>query len=356
MSIVIPYPLEHTCDMCGCSCMAQLVGPLSDAEKANVSEAQKAFAHDGSMPPTLNPLMKGLKPDGSCLYFLNFPQKSCCFLDENLRCRIHAQFGAAHKPAACRRFPLIAIRAEDDIRIAIKPYCYANYHTCSLAPAPPDVYDAYMRSDEMRPILEDLVSSAAARPPIQSPSPRERAMACDQEREIIAWLGREKIPAAELFPALVSGNRQPQTKLPKPFLQDVSHAFAALAPTVDAIAQTLGTSVHATHVASLANALRSPLCPAAIDGETPLWRFARYALHNAVFLRETTRFPVLPIGTFALALGALAATTAQPPSDANVAPAAANILTAWMRIMAQSKLFEALIPSQQAFIALSRHC
>ena len=242
MSIVIPYPLEHTCDMCGCSCMAQLVGPLSDAEKANVSEAQKAFAHDGSMPPMLNPLMKGLKPDGSCLYFLNFPQKSCCFLDENLRCRIHAQFGAAHKPAACRRFPLIAIRAEDDIRIAIKPYCYANYHTCSLAPAPPDAYDAYMRSDEMRPILEDLVSSAAARPPIQSPNPRERAMACDQEREIIAWLGREKIPAAELFPALVSGNRQPQTKLPKPFLQDVSHAFAALAPTVDAIAQTLGTS------------------------------------------------------------------------------------------------------------------
>ena len=181
-------------------------------------------------------------------------------------------------------------------------------------------------------------------------------MACDQEREIIAWLGREKIPAAELFPALVSGNRQPQTKLPKPFLQDVSHAFAALAPTVDAIAQTLGTSVHATHVASLANALRSHLCPAAIDGETPLWRFARYALHNAVFLRETTRFPVLPLGTFALARGALAATTAQPPSDATVAPAAANILTAWMRIMAQSKLFEALIPSQQAFIALSRHC
>ena len=356
MSIIIPYPLEHSCDMCGCSCMAQLVGPLSDDEKTRVVEAQQAFVQSGAMPSTLNPLMKGLKADGSCLYFLNFPQKSCCFLDENSRCRIHSQFGSEHKPAACRRFPLIAIRAEDDIRIAIKPYCYANYHTCALEPADSNAYDAYMRDDVMRPILQDLVENAAPRPPIQSRDPQELALARAQEREIIAWLGREKISAAELFPALVTGARRPQTRLSKPFIQDVRHAFAALAPNVDEIAASLGRSTHAQRVERLAAALRGTPCPSAVDAETPLWKFARYALHNAVFLRETTRFPVLSVGAFSLALGVLAASTAQPPDAAEITPDAAFILTAWMRVMAQSKVFEALIPSQQAFIELTRHC
>ena len=86
--ISIPYPLEHTCEMCGCSCLAQLVGPLSDEEHANILEAHQTLE---DVAKDVNPIMKGLKPDGTCLYFLNFPGKRCFFLDDNHRCRIHGQ-------------------------------------------------------------------------------------------------------------------------------------------------------------------------------------------------------------------------------------------------------------------------
>lgn len=353
MAILIPYPLDHSCEMCGCSCMAQLVGPLSDAEVDRVSRAHRAFAQTDTMPPGLNPIMKGIKPDGSCLYFLNFPQKKCCFLDENARCRIHAEFDATHKPAACRRFPLIAIRAQDDIRIAVKPYCYANYRVCSLEPAAPGFADACMQDPVMRPILDDLIDNAARRLPVQSPDPAAQALALEQERELIAWLGRENISAADLFPALVTGCRRPRAELPEPFLRDVARAFERIVPAVSQIADALGSSAHAKHVLRLCRALSDPVRPQALAGDAPLWRFARHALHNAVFLRETTRFPDLSIGCFALALGALLASSAQN-GDA-VTPDAAHIFTAWMRIMAQSKLFEALFPTPKSFVELTRN-
>ncbi len=353
MAILIPYPLDHSCEMCGCSCMAQLVGPLSDTEVEHVCLARRAFAQNNTIPRDLNPIMKGIKPDGSSLSFLNFPQKKCCFLDENARCKIHAEFDAMHKPAACRRFPLFAVRVQDDIRIAIKPYCYANCRVCSLAPAAPGIADAYRQDPRMRPILDDLIDNAARRLPVQSPDPAAQTLALDQERELIAWLGRENISAAELFPALVTGRRRPREELPRPFLRDVARTFERIAPAVSQIADALGNSAHAKHALRLCRALSDPVRPQALADDAPLWRFARHELHNAVFLRETTRFPDLSIGCFGLALGALLASSAQI-GDA-VTPDAAHIFTAWMRLMAQSKLFEAIFPTPQSFIELTRH-
>lgn len=345
MQILIPYPLKHTCTLCGCSCMAQLVGPLSETEKSHIADAQNALASSHDLPPTLNPLMKGVKPDGSCLYFLNFPQKSCCFLDKTSKCMIHSQFGALKKPAACRRFPRIAIRTENDVRVAIKPYCYANYTVCDLQ-ACDGLYETYHRDDEMRPILDDLLENAAFRPIIQSKDPDECQRAQTQEREILAWLSHEKICAAELFPALVCGAREKRDKLPKPFIQDVQRTFQQIAHTVASIAQSLGPSAYAKHVETLAQSLVHPIHAELLDDKT-FWNYARYALHNAVFLRETTRFPDLSIGTFALSLGALAAST--HPDNA------ANLLTSWFRIFAQTKIFETLFPGPQNWIALTRH-
>ena len=119
MRICIPYELEHRCAMCGCSCMAQLVGPLDEAELRAVESAREGLG--ASMPAGVNPIMKGVKPDGTCLHFLNFPQKRCVFLDGEHLCRIHGRYGAGQKPAACRRFPRIAIRTENEVRVGIKP-------------------------------------------------------------------------------------------------------------------------------------------------------------------------------------------------------------------------------------------
>ena len=172
----MPYPIDHTCECCGCSCLAQLVGPLTDNEHANILDAHQDLAASGAVHADVNPIMKGLKPDGTCLHFLNFPGKRCFFLGDDNLCKIHGKFGAMKKPAACRRFPLIAIRTESEIRIGIKPYCYANMRVCKLEPAASDAlawYEAAQSTPntadldaqhcEMKIMLDDLIENAAFR-------------------------------------------------------------------------------------------------------------------------------------------------------------------------------------------------
>lgn len=347
MKVTIPFKLEHTCELCGCSCLAQLVGPLSDAEHDNAVNAYRELAAETPDAPAVNPIMKGIKPDGSCMYFLNFPQKKCIFLGDDHLCRVHARFGADKKPAACRRFPLIGIRTENEIRLGIKPYCYANMRVCDLSPASDSLYENYRADPQMSPVVQDLIDHAAYRPAVRVQDPDEIARANAQEYQILAWL-KNDITYAELLPALLRGAREKYAALPKPFLQDVSALFKTLVPAVRAEADKLCGSAHARHVAALADALSSPLTDtSALSPNAPFWRYAKYALFQAVFLRETSRFPDVSTGTFALALGCLLA--AQSPDHAS------DRLTAWLRLMAQTKLFETLFPSPQSLSALARH-
>jgi hypothetical protein len=86
------------------------------------------------------------------------------------------------------------------------------------------------------------------------------------------------------------------------------------------------------------------------DCLTPEHKFGKYVrivLFEAVFLRETSRFPAVSLRTFALALGALAA--AQDPNNAD------THYTAWMRLFAQTQAFSMLFPTPQAMAALARH-
>ena len=57
---------------------------------------------------------------------------------------------ANKKPAACRRFPVIAIATESEIRIGIKPYCYANMRSCKLTHTEPGYIEQYRQE------LEDI--------------------------------------------------------------------------------------------------------------------------------------------------------------------------------------------------------
>ncbi len=342
--INMPYPIDHTCEMCGCSCMAQLVGPLTDNELANV---QDSFQNLDDIPKDVNPIMKGLKPDGTCLHFLNFPGKRCYFLDENNRCRIHGKFGAMKKPAACRRFPVIAIQTESEIRIGIKPYCYANMRVCNLEPCKGDELDRYRADDEMRAQLEDLIENASFRPVIRVPDPEEILQARIQESQILSWL-QGNMSYASLLASLARGTQAAADSLPKPFIQDVQKAFKSLAPQLRAEAEKLGTTPHAEHARALCDVLEQPLRNFdLLEPERKFGRYLRYALYEAVFLRETSRFPAVSLGSFALALGGLAA--AQDTEHAS------DHLTAWMRLFAQTQAFAMLFPSHQAMAAMMRY-
>jgi lysine-N-methylase len=51
------------------------------------------------------------------------PDGACVFLDDDARCRIHAKFGAAAKPLACRVYPFLLVPAGDHWRVGLRYAC-----------------------------------------------------------------------------------------------------------------------------------------------------------------------------------------------------------------------------------------
>lgn len=345
VQILMPFSLSHRCALCGCSCMAQLVGPLSELECMHIREAFDEFSSKGECPVGVNPFMKGTKADGTVLQFLNFPQKKCFFLNKDNLCSIHAAFNANQKPAACRRFPHFAIRAENEVRVSIKPYCYANARSCCLDFAEPDLLSRYARDLSMRALMDDLVANAAVRPVVRVCDAQEIARGLAQERRILAWLEGD-VSLDEFLGALVHGEvcgRRPE----RMFFQDLSRVLPVLS---QALAQDLGEiaqSNYARHVRALLDLMKSPVAAfAPLPRGDGFWKFAKFSLYNAVFLRETSRFPDVRSGTFALALGCVVAL--QDRAHAN------DHLVTWFRIFAQTKAFEYLMPTPQAMSMLTR--
>ena len=341
----MPFPVDHKCEMCGCSCMAQLVGPLNDEEHENVCDAHRQLAADGAMDAALNPIMKGLKPDGSCLHFVHFPEKRCAFLGDDNLCRIHDRFGALKKPAACRRFPLIAVATESEIRIGIKPYCYANMRVCDMEHAKPGYLAQYRAAHTSE--FNDLVENASFRAVLRVQDEDELLQARVQEAQILSWLS-EPLPYAALLASLIRGSQSDMAELPKPFVQEVQRSFKELASALAPEVEKLGATKHADHARELLRVLAQPISRFdALSPDAAFGRYVRYALYETVFLRETTRFPAVSLGAFACALGALAA--AQEPDHAD------THFTAWMRLLSQTQAFTMLFPSPQAMAAITRH-
>jgi len=90
--------------------------PLSVMEKARI-EQQGWTAANGVDPARmivagLNTYRLGHQADGACM-----------FLDEAKRCRIHARFGEAAKPLACRLFPLAIYPAGKKMFVGLRFSC-----------------------------------------------------------------------------------------------------------------------------------------------------------------------------------------------------------------------------------------
>lgn len=90
--------------------------PLSVAEIERL-EKQGWTTADGVDPAKMivagvNRYRLGHQPDGSCV-----------FLDADKRCRIHAKFGEAAKPLACRLFPLVVYPAGKQMYVGLRFSC-----------------------------------------------------------------------------------------------------------------------------------------------------------------------------------------------------------------------------------------
>ena len=98
--IETPAGQNWSCHGCGLCCRSHMVVPLSLPEKERI-EQQGWTAADGVDPSKM--IVAGLHT-----YRLGHQAGGACvFLDRSQRCRIHAKFGEAAKPLACRLFPLV---------------------------------------------------------------------------------------------------------------------------------------------------------------------------------------------------------------------------------------------------------
>jgi len=112
----MPAGQNWSCHGCSDCCRGQLLITLSTEEKQRI-EQQNWTAAEGVEPSKmivsgLNHYRLGHQADGACV-----------FLDAAGRCRIHARFGEAAKPLACRLYPLVIHPAGKKLLIGLRFSC-----------------------------------------------------------------------------------------------------------------------------------------------------------------------------------------------------------------------------------------
>lgn len=113
------YGLFHACSNCGGSCQGVIVSLMDDEETTRI----RGLAEELGLPDAV--------VDGR----LDRVDGHCAFLGEDNLCRIHKRYGLEAKPRVCKQFPLVAIRAEEGLRIGVDPACYSAFS--SMGDGPP---------------------------------------------------------------------------------------------------------------------------------------------------------------------------------------------------------------------------
>ena len=114
--IQTPSGQNWSCHGCSDCCRGVMAIPLLPEDRRRI-EQQHWSAADGVAPAQmfvsgLNGVRLGHGADGACV-----------FLDANGRCRIHAKFGEAAKPLACRLFPLVIHPAGKKLLVGLRFSC-----------------------------------------------------------------------------------------------------------------------------------------------------------------------------------------------------------------------------------------
>lgn len=109
---VRPLPTVQKWDCQGCSdcCRTYSVG-VSEAERARIDEQKWDV-----IPTVYDPAVGGYRMNHTA-------EGACVLLGPDNRCRIHAKFGSAAKPMACRIYPFVLVPAGDHWRLGIRFSC-----------------------------------------------------------------------------------------------------------------------------------------------------------------------------------------------------------------------------------------
>jgi len=106
-----------SCHTCG-QCCKEYVVFITDEER------KKIIAQGWEKRPEFSNLTPVVRDGWFGRYRLNHrADGSCVFLDENGRCRIHAQFGEPEKPLACQVYPYVLVPTGDHWRVGVRYAC-----------------------------------------------------------------------------------------------------------------------------------------------------------------------------------------------------------------------------------------
>ncbi len=113
--LVLPTIQNWTCHNCGGCCRRHVIEITAD-EKARIEaqgwDAEPVTARKSLVISKNNTHRLAHQPDGACV-----------FLDENGLCRIHAKFGEAAKPLACRMYPYAFHPSGDEVAVSLRFSC-----------------------------------------------------------------------------------------------------------------------------------------------------------------------------------------------------------------------------------------
>ncbi|HEX7653930.1 MAG TPA: YkgJ family cysteine cluster protein, partial [Verrucomicrobiae bacterium] len=114
--VIVPSGQNWSCHGCAKCCSGGMYIPLTPEDIRRL-EGLKWPAGEGvptaqAVVSSLGKSRLGHQPDGKCV-----------FLNAAGRCRIHAQFGEAAKPLACRLFPLVIHPAGKQLVLGLRFSC-----------------------------------------------------------------------------------------------------------------------------------------------------------------------------------------------------------------------------------------
>ena len=118
---VRPLPMAQSWDCAGCGdCCRSYQVRVTAAEKARLDaqgwdrDPELAGVATTVPDPKTGEHQLAHRPDGACV-----------FLGDDNRCRVHAKFGAAGKPMACRVYPFVLVPGDGHWRVGLRYACPA---------------------------------------------------------------------------------------------------------------------------------------------------------------------------------------------------------------------------------------
>ena len=116
----LPVVQNWDCSGCAACCRSYHV-PVSAEERKRI-EGQ-GWEHEPGFQDTAYFTKVGSRLTGTEHCLNHRPDGACVFLGADNRCRIHAKFGAAAKPFACRIYPFMLVPAGDHWRFGLRFAC-----------------------------------------------------------------------------------------------------------------------------------------------------------------------------------------------------------------------------------------